>query len=72
MIEFNKLYKTKEAAEILNMNQQVIVRKLGDWDIVWIKVGKVWRIRGTDLNKYLWAKSTVETEKISENGVSND
>ena len=70
MINPEKLYKTKEVAEILNMNQQVVVRKLRDGTMNWIKFNQTWRIKWEDLNKYLWF--TEEIKAWLENGIEND
>ena len=70
MINPEKLYKTKEVAEILNMNQQVVVRKLRDGTMNWIKFNHTWRIKWENLNKYIWF---IEEIKVwLENGIEND
>jgi excisionase family DNA binding protein len=48
-----KFYTTNEIAELLKMNIQVIARKLKHGEIIGYKIGKDWRVKESDLLKWL-------------------
>ena len=48
-----KFYTTNEIAEMLKMNVQVIARKLQHGELTGYKIGKDWRVRESDLMKWL-------------------
>lgn len=47
------MLSTKQAAEHLNVHQETIRRFLQRGIIKAVKVGKVWRVRESDLEEYL-------------------
>lgn len=48
-----KFYTTSEVAEMLQMNVQVIARKLQHGELPGYKIGKDWRVRESDLLAWL-------------------
>lgn len=48
-----KFYTTAEVADLLKMNVQVIARKLKYGELIGYKIGKDWRIKESDLLKWL-------------------
>ena len=48
-----KFYTTSEIAELLKMNIQVIARKLQHGELTGYKIGKDWRVKESDLLKWL-------------------
>ncbi len=61
----NKTLKVKdiltvnEVSQILNMRYETILRYISDKKLVASKLGRVWRIRRTDLNKFLLERENI-------------
>jgi len=56
MIDQNKYYSTKQVADMLNINQQHLSRRMREWKFPWSKVGSVYRVKWEDLNNFLLQK----------------
>ncbi len=53
-----KLYTTEEAAKYLSVRPNTIRAWLRDGILTGIKLGRAWRVREEDLNKFLSNKDT--------------
>lgn len=53
MIKEDDLYTTKECAEILKVSTKTILRRLASKDLVWLKIGRNWRIKGSVLINFI-------------------
>lgn len=48
----DKLYTVKEVAEMFSVATSTIRKKLRKGDLKGIKIGKVWRIKRTEIQRY--------------------
>lgn len=61
--EMSKLYTVKEIAEALQMDIETIRRYIYRKDLVAYKIGKEWRIKEEDFNKFIQKESNMEGDK---------
>lgn len=52
-LKVKDILTVKEVSEILNLRYKTILRYILNKELVASKLGRVWRIRRTDLNKFL-------------------
>lgn len=52
-LKVKDILTVKEVSEILNLRYETILRYILNKELVASKLGRVWRIRRTDLNKFL-------------------
>jgi len=52
-LKVKDILTVKEVSEILNLRYETILRYISNKELVASKLGRVWRIRRTDLNKFL-------------------
>lgn len=63
----NKTLKCKdiltvqEVAELLGLRYETIIRYIAHNKLIATKLGRVWRIRKTDLNRFMLARENVRT-----------
>ena len=53
IIEKNAIYTSSELAELLNVQERVIWNLLGNGDLRGKKIGRIWRVTGKSLLRYL-------------------
>lgn len=52
-LKVKDILTVREVSIILNLRYETILRYISDKELVASKLGRVWRIRRTDLNKFL-------------------
>ena len=58
-----KLYSVKEVADILDMNPETIKRYIHREELKAYKVGREWRIKVSDLEKFVFSESNIRKDE---------
>jgi len=66
MTEIEKLYTTKEVAKILKLHQITVNKFLILGRIKGIKIGNRWRVKESELRRFMDGKEPFEYDKTSE------
>ena len=61
-----KLYSVKEVADILDMNPETIKRYIHREELKAYKVGREWRIKVSDLEKFVFSESNIKESEANE------
>lgn len=62
-LDKNKIYTVDQTAAVLQLRRETILRKLYANELRGSKIGRIWRIKGNDIIKFLDKHENVKEEK---------